>query len=166
MTGVQTCALPILFNTLNLYTGTEAYRNQSLPHKADFVQSNLLLDVPTILQENPYALDHPEAFPFHSRYVAAPEWHNFMHLAHCLHTLVNSFPDDLQTAWEASGISPVDLANRVLERTGDLLRLKPQERRKAEQLEALRLLGDLAARRGVGLKNEGPLIGQTGQGFW
>ena len=156
----------VLFNTLNLYAGTEAYRNQSVTHEADFVQSNLLLDVPTILHENPYAFDHPEAFPFHSRYVEASEWRDFMHLAHCLHTLVNSFPIDLQTAWEQSGISPIDVARRVLERAGDLLRLKPQERRKAEQFEALRLLGDLAARRGAGLKNEDALIGSTGQGFW
>jgi hypothetical protein len=156
----------VLFNTLNLYAGTEAYRNQSLSHEADFVQSKLLLDVPPILQENPYALDHPEAFPFHSRYVAASEWRNFMHLAHCLHTLVNSFPVDLQTAWEESGVSPVDMARRVLERTGDLLRLKPQERRQAEHIEALRLLGDLAAHRGAGLKNEAALTGSTGQGFW
>ena len=58
------------------------------------------------------------------------------------------------------------MARSVLERVGDLLRLKSQERRKAEQVEALRLLGDLAARRGAGLKNEDALIGSTGQGFW
>ncbi len=156
----------VLFNTLNLYTGTDAFRSQSLSYEADFIQSKLLLDVPAVLHENPYALNHPEAFPFHSRYVAAAEWHDFMHLAHCLHTLVNSFPVDLQTAWEESGVSPIDVAHRVLERTGDLLRLKPQERRQAEQLEALRLLGHLAARRGAALKNEGALIGSTGQGFW
>lgn len=156
----------ILFNTLNLYPGTEAYENKGVTHEADFLQANLLLDVPEFVSENPFAPDHPEDFPFHSRYVSSDEWRDFMNLAHCLHTLVNSFPDDLSAAWGQYSNSPMDLARKVLQRVGDLMRLNPQERRKAEQIEGLAVLRDLAGSRGTQILNEEAAVGSPGQGFW
>jgi hypothetical protein len=156
----------VLFNTLNLYPGTEAYQTQVVRHEADFVQVRLLLDVPPVLHVNPYAGDHPDAFPFHSRYVPAQEWREFLYQAHCLHTLVNSFPNDLLAAWEHSAVTPVDLAKSVLERVGDLLRLPAQERRQQEQNEGLTILADLARRRGAALLGEAHNGDSAGQGFW
>jgi hypothetical protein len=156
----------VLFNTLNLYPGTEAYRYQQVRHEPDALQARLLLDVPLTVQENQYAVAHPDGFPFHSRYVPAEEWHDFLHMAHCLHTLVNSFPDDLIQIWEGSGISPMDLARRVVERTGDLLRIQVQERRKVEQNHGLELIEAAQAQCGQGAPRQYPLDRTSGQGFW
>jgi len=140
----------ILFNVLNIYAGTEAEQNSPVHRTADALQTELLLDVPPVVQRNSYAPTNPGGFPFHSRYVPEDEWNGFLRMAHCLHTLVNLFPDELTTLIEKRRMTPVELAQMVVARTGELLAIQPEERRSREAREASHLfkhmkINDLSA---------------------
>jgi Radical SAM superfamily/B12 binding domain len=158
----------VLFNALNLYPGTEAYRSASGLAEADPLQSQLLMDVPPVVWENPLASVAPSLFPFHSRYVGRREWREFLFFCHVAHTVVNSFPNALVSAAESRNLSPHNLIQKVLERTGDLMRLPIRERRRSEQASALRVLAE--ANVSIPGTDGATAIGATpfnpGQGFW
>jgi hypothetical protein len=143
----------ILFNVLNIYTGTDAERSSPVQRTADSLQAELLLDVPPVVQDNPYASLDPGGFPFHSRYVPPDEWNEFLRMAHCLHTLVNLFPWELEALMETRGANPVEFAQSVIAKTGELLNIVPNERRVREEKAALDLfkqfkINDLRGKRG------------------
>lgn len=133
----------VLFNALNLYWGTEAFLTNSLNIEADDLQAKLLLDVPSVVQENPLAVAAPGCFPFHSRYVDGDEWRSFLFLTHCLHTLVNSYPNILKYLLDSEGSSPIKTANAVLGHIGDLMAYEAVERRRREQTAAIEIFQNM-----------------------
>jgi len=127
------CGAETLLNPLNLYTGTAAQSAYAPAYAADGLQVRLMMDVPDIVTENPFAAAHPGLFPFHSRYVDEAEWHAFLTLSHCLSTLINTYPKTLTALLNANGIDPVQVAQKTLERFADWSRLTSIERRQFEQ---------------------------------
>ena len=146
----RACGAETLLNPLNLYAGTSAQAAYAPTYAADGLQTRLMMDVPYVVADNPLATMRPELFPFHARYVAAPEWHAFLTLAHCLSTLINTYPKTL-TALNARGIDPVQVAQATLERFADWSRLTSRERRQFEQDAGFFTLEQLAVGSSVSL---------------
>jgi Radical SAM superfamily/B12 binding domain len=122
----------IRLNTLTLYNGTDSYLELHEQAAADTSKVNLLLDLPQDLEINQYATERPWLFPFHSRYVAQGEWSTFLQTVHCLFTLFYCYPRELQDLWLNSNLSPVRLAQAVLEHIGDLSQIDKVQRRSFE----------------------------------
>jgi hypothetical protein len=83
--------------------------------------------------DNPFAVGHPELFPFHARYVGEEEWYAFLSLSHCLSTLIDTYPRTLASLAGARGVDPVLVAQETLQRFADWSRLTSVERRQFEQ---------------------------------
>jgi hypothetical protein len=122
-----------LLNPLNVYAGTLAASASEYVFAPDDVQARLMMDVPEVVAENPFAVVHPDLFPFHARYVGRDEWHGFLSLAHCLSTLIATYPQTLSSLMSTRGVDPVVVAQATLERFGDWSRLMSVERRAFEQ---------------------------------
>ncbi|MBS1770597.1 MAG: B12-binding domain-containing radical SAM protein [Acidobacteria bacterium] len=136
----------VRLNTLTLYNRTGTYlANTSVPEYDEF-KVRLTLDVPEVVEENFYALENPELFPFHSRYVDGDVWHDFISLTHCLYTVVDAFPETLWQLWAGQGVSPTEIARKMLDNTGSLLDIPKSARRDAEMLAAVEVLESLATR--------------------
>ncbi|MBZ5559500.1 MAG: radical SAM protein, partial [Acidobacteriia bacterium] len=133
----------VVINALSLYPGTAAYHPET-PVAADPLQVQLLMDVPSIVEHNHLAGAVPHLFPFHSRYTSESEWREFMFFCHAAHTLVNSFPEAIQSVSSERSVRPSGLLREVSRMSGDLMRLLPAERRPAEQQAALELLTQAA----------------------
>ncbi len=127
------CGAEVILNPLNLYSGTRAQLACAPAYVADARQVRLLMDVPEIVADNPFASQHPGMFPFHSRYVAEREWHDFLALSHCLSTLITTYPKTMASLLEACGVDPVQVAEKTLQRFTDWPRLKDVEVRRFEQ---------------------------------
>lgn len=136
----------VLLNPLTLYSGTGSHAAFKCSPVADALQVQLMMDVPAVVAENPFVADRPELFPFHSRYVDAQEWQGFLSLAHCLSTLISTYPRTLACLDRARAIHPVRVAQETLERFTDWSRLKGEEHRQVEQDVGFFVLESLAAR--------------------
>lgn len=137
----------VRLNTLTLYNQTSTFVTNTAVPKYDEFKVRLMLDVPEVVEENFYAVENPELFPFHSRYVDADEWHDFVSVAHCLYTIFEAFPKTLQQLWDGQGIRPTEIARKMLDNTGPLLDIPKPARRDAQLLAAVEVLESLAARR-------------------
>jgi hypothetical protein len=122
-----------LLNPLNLYAGTRAQMDYAPNYAADDLQVRLMMDVPDVVADNPFATVHPEMFPFHSRYVGEQEWRGFLTLSHCLSTLINTYPKTIASLLNACGADPVQVAEKTLQRFTDWPHLKSVEMRQFEQ---------------------------------
>jgi hypothetical protein len=123
----------MLLNPLNLYAGTLAESASAYVFAADDLQVRLMMDVPEVVADNPFAVGHPELFPFHARYVGKDEWQAFLSLSHCLSTLIDTYPRTLASLVSARGVDPVLVAQETLQRFADWSRLTSVERRQFEQ---------------------------------
>ena len=145
------CGAETLLNPLSLYAGTAAQSAYAPTYSADGLQARLMMDVPDIVADNPFAVAHPEMFPFHARYVGEEEWRAFLTLSHCLSTLINTYPNTLVALRDARGIDPVQAARKTLERFADWPRLSSMEARRFEQDAGFFVLENLGLRiAGVG----------------
>jgi len=138
------CGAETLLNPLNLYAGTAAQSAYAPEYVADGLQTRLMMDVPDVVAENPFAAAHPEMFPFHARYVGEEEWRAFLSLSHCLSTLINTYPNTLAALLDAKAIDPVQVARKTLERFADWPRLTSMEGRRFEQDAGFFVLESLA----------------------
>lgn len=134
----------VRLNTFTLYNREQSALNSPIPVEYDEFKVRLMLDVPDIVETNPYAVNRPELFPFHSRYVGREEWHDFVSLSHCLFTLFEAYPETLKCLWDKGGASPVNVAYSILENTGRLLDIPKIERRDTQLLEAIKVLERLS----------------------
>lgn len=98
---------------------------------ADFFRTELELDVPDIVVQNPFALKNPELFPFHARYVSQSEWEGFASQVHILFTLIYSRGQELMRLVDAHARLG-DVAIQVAAYLGDMRQIPKVERRKAE----------------------------------
>jgi hypothetical protein len=135
----------VLLNPLNLYAGTPALSALQGGAAPDSLQVQLMMDVPDVVTENRLAAEHPSLFPFHSRYVGEREWHGFLSLAHCLSTLISTYPRTLACLACAGGTDPVRVAHQTLERFRDWSHLTGVERSQVEQDVGFFVLEPLAA---------------------
>jgi hypothetical protein len=103
-----------LLNPLSLYTGTVAYRKAACHFELDTLQAQMMMDLPEVAISNPFAADHPELYPFHSRYVDSEEWRSFLAVTRCVSTLIHCFPLALTTAQKNAGIHPREIAQKTL----------------------------------------------------
>lgn len=139
----------VRLNTLTLYNKTGSQLNSLRVPEYDEFKVRLMLDVPEVVEENFYAFQNPELFPFHSRYVDLGEWHDFVSLVHCLYTLLEAFPKTLEYLWNEEDITPTEIARKMLSNTGSLIDIPKMGRRDAQLLAAVLVLELLAARKGV-----------------
>jgi hypothetical protein len=138
----------VRLNTLTLYNQTNSFSNGLHVPKYDDFKVRLMLDVPEVVEENFYAVDNPELFPFHSRYInSAVEWHHFVSLVHNLFTLFEAYPRTLELLWETEGITPIHIAEKMLDNTGSILAIPKAARRDAQLLAAVNILESIAARK-------------------
>jgi hypothetical protein len=133
-----------LLNPLNVYAGALVDSASAYVFAADDVQVRLMMDVPDVVAQNPFAVAHPELFPFHARYVGEDEWHGFLSLSHCLSTLIATYPRTLASLVSTPGVDPVLVAQATLERFGDWSRLMSVDRRPFEQDAGFFVLETLA----------------------
>ena len=122
-----------LLNPLSLYSGTRARDKFPCSYAPDALQVHLMMDVPAVVAENPYAAQHPDLFPFHSRYVGEQEWHAFLSLAHCAATVLSTYPRTVALLARTRDVDPVLVAHEILERFADWSRLMGVERYQVEQ---------------------------------
>ncbi|MGB7210694.1 MAG: radical SAM protein [Pyrinomonadaceae bacterium] len=139
----------IRLNTLTLYNQTRSTLTSSASLAYDEFKVRLMLDVPEVVEENYYAFQNPELFPFHARYVSSTEWRDFVSLVHCLYTLLEVFPKTLEYLWNSENITPTEIAHKMLGNTGALLDIPKAARRDAQLLAAVQVLESLAARKGA-----------------
>jgi hypothetical protein len=138
----------VRLNTLTLYNQTGSLANALHIPEYDGFKVQLMLDVPEVVEENFYAVENPELFPFHSRYIrSSGEWHNFVSLVHNLFTLFEAYPRTLEILWESEGIKPIHIAEKMLDNTGPLLAISKSARRDAQLLEAVNILESIAVRK-------------------
>lgn len=136
----------VRLNTLTLYNQTGTFMANTSLSEYDEFKVRLMLDVPEVVEQNFYAFENPELFPFHSRYVESDEWHHFVSIVHCLYTIFEAFPKTLQQLWDVQGIRPTEIAGKMLDNTGPLLNIPKSARRDAQILAAVEVLELLAAR--------------------
>jgi hypothetical protein len=123
----------VLLNPLCLYTKTGAHETFSPRFQADSLQARLMMDLPAVVANNPWADVHPELFPFHSRYVDEAEWHEFLSICHCLSTLVQTYALTLRAIEDSARFRPSHLAHTVLESYNGWELLSGRQRRQVEQ---------------------------------
>jgi hypothetical protein len=136
----------VRLNTLTLYNQTGTFMANTSASEYDDFKVRLMLDVPEVVEQNFYAFENPEIFPFHSRYVDSDEWHDFVSIVHCLYTLFEAFPRTLQQLWDGQGVRPTEIAGKVLDKTGPLLDIPKSGRRDAQILAAVEVLELFAVR--------------------
>jgi hypothetical protein len=135
----------VRLNVLTLYNGTPAMEAYSGSLEWDEMKAQILLDVPSVVEQNPLARELPHLFPFHCRYAPRTEWHSFIELSHCLSSLLDTYPRTLDRLWDR-GISPIDVGCRSLASVGDLCQVEKMVRREEEQAAAYSILEALVRR--------------------
>lgn len=86
----------IRLNTLTLYNQSVTARELTeRPRTYTNLKPLLLLDTPAIMQDNPYAREHPGLFPFHHTHLPLPVYRKFVMGMHAAYTLFTSFPRTL-----------------------------------------------------------------------
>lgn len=76
-------------NTLSLYNNTELARNLAkLNYLYSSIKPELLFDTPKIVQNNIFAKESPELFPFHSTYCNIKDWEIFTAKAYVILPLI------------------------------------------------------------------------------
>lgn len=79
----------IHLNTLSLYNNTSLAKNLSeLNFAYSTIKPDLLLDTPSIVQNNEFAKILPNLFPYHSTYCKVKDWEIFTAKAHMVLTLI------------------------------------------------------------------------------
>ena len=143
--GVRLCGAQVRLNTLTLYNGTPAMSDYEQHLEYDDLRVRLLLDVPGPVETNEFAKHCPSLFPFHSRYVAEQEWRRFVLLAHCVSSMIDTYPRTLDRLWLESDVNPIDVSSRVLEAVGDITALDKESRRTEEQIIGYDVLQNLVS---------------------
>lgn len=124
----------IRLNTLTLYNDTASEREmRTVPRTYTNLKPRLLLDTPAIIQENPYARQHPELYPFHSTVLPPPFYERFVTGMHVAYTLFASFPRTLLQYVLVDGGSLWALLDELARRVGDLTSIPAVERRPIER---------------------------------
>jgi hypothetical protein len=119
----------VRLNALSQYPGTAL---KCLASEYDVQRVSLLLDVPPLVENNPYAREQPALFPFHSRYVPEAEWRQFVGVLHALFTLVCVRSEWLYDVIATPGIGAWRVGLAILGELGDLTRIPKSQRRLAE----------------------------------
>lgn len=133
----------IRLNTVTIYnkTGLSTTRSDRF---FDPLKTRLMLDVPPVVEDNPYAISSPELFPYHARYVGQGEWHAFLSIAHCLYTLFEVFPQSLDRAWVDCNVAPTEIARQIIDNIGKLIDIPKTVRRETELLASIDVIEQLA----------------------
>lgn len=121
----------VRLNILTYYSGTRIAQAGKVAFAHDETKVELTMDVPDVVARNQYAAEHPELFPFHSRYVSAEEWRGFVQQIHVLFTLLHARTDQLIEMHASTG-GLIEVARGVLDQTGDLTAIHKRRRRQAE----------------------------------
>jgi hypothetical protein len=143
----QTAGAETLLNPLSLYSQTKARESYRTSFSPDEKQARLMMDVPDIGISNPYSIEHPELFPFHSRFAPKEEWEGYLEAIHCTNTLIHTFPETLSSLWEEQRIGPDEVATRALQLFEDWDALGRQDIRLMEQHFGAEALGNLSEAR-------------------
>jgi hypothetical protein len=122
----------VRLNILAYYPQSTLVNSSPVHMEWDEDRVRLELDVPDVVAANSYACSAPTLFPFHSRYVGALEWKRFVQQTHVLFTLLHARTDELLELSAPGNIDLFGLADNVLCKTGDLLRLEKGSRRRIE----------------------------------
>lgn len=131
----------IRLNVLTYYPGTRLASATPERFAWDERRVHLEMDVPEVVVSNPYAIEAPQLFPFHARYVSKCEWDRFIQQIHVLFTLLHARTDELADADRGDALEFFALADRVLAGTGDLFAVSKRDRRRRE-VEAFDCLVD------------------------
>nr|WP_198151230.1 cobalamin-dependent protein [Kibdelosporangium sp. MJ126-NF4] len=124
----------IRLNTLTVYNNTPTEKEfAGLPRRYTELKPRLLLDTPPAVFRNPYAVEHPELFPFHSTMMELSAYEHFVTAMHIAYTLFTSFPRTLLQYVVVDGHSPWELLSRLADRTGDLVPVDARLRRHRER---------------------------------
>ncbi len=124
----------IRLNTLTLYNQTAtALALQGRDHTYTNLKPTLLLDTPSVTQDNPYAREHPALFPFHNTVLPLPVYTEFVTGMHLAYTLYRSFPRTLLQYILVDNGSLWNLIRYLLPLLGDLTRIGPLMRRPVER---------------------------------
>lgn len=130
-TAVLTSALGCFFrlNTLTLYNGTASFlAMQDRPKAYTEVKPRLLLDTAPVVQDNPYAREWPEIFPFHYTFMPVPLYHRFSTAMLIAFHLFLAFPRTLAQYALTDGGSLWQLLDGLAARVGDLGLVHPPQR--------------------------------------
>lgn len=122
----------VRLNVLTYYPGTRLASAAPERFAWDERRVHLEMDVPEVVVTNPYAVDAPQLFPFHARYVSMGEWDRFIQQIHVLFTLLHTRTDELADADRGDALEFFALADRVLASTGDLFAVSKPDRRRRE----------------------------------
>ncbi|MFB7329696.1 B12-binding domain-containing radical SAM protein [Streptomyces sp. NPDC056190] len=133
----------IRLNTLTVYNGTATEAAVTTRPEPCSLKPALLLDTPLVIQDNPYAIDQPELFPFHSTYADLRLYAQFVTNMHIAYTVFTGFTRTLVQYVFADGGSLWELLTQIAHRVGDLLALHPAQRRAKEREEFIGLLEDM-----------------------
>lgn len=145
----QSSGAEVLLNPLTLYANTYARTSFNGDWAADDLMGRLMMDVPDFVCQNRFAITHPELFPFHSRYVPADEWRSFLTAAHCLLTLIWTYPKTLSNLQRGTGIGAIEIAEKVLARFGPWDSVSKEHLREVEQDVGFMFLDELTMRTGA-----------------
>jgi len=130
----RTLGCGVRLNTLTLYNETpSALAMSAQPRTYTNLKPRLLLDTPEPLHDNPFALTHPELFPFHNTHLPLPLYERFVTGMHIAYTLFTSFPRTLLQYVLTDQGSLWGLLDQMAERLGDLTRMQAVLRRPTER---------------------------------
>ena len=124
----------IRLNTLTLYNQTGSAADHSAQTKVyTDLKPRLLLDTPPVIQENPYARDNPELFPFHHTHLPLPLYQRFVTGMHLAYTLFTSFRRTLLRHVFSDQGSLWGLLDSLIDRLGNLADIPARQRRVEER---------------------------------
>ncbi|MBV8369790.1 MAG: B12-binding domain-containing radical SAM protein [Candidatus Eremiobacteraeota bacterium] len=124
----------IRLNTLTLYNDTVSERQaHDVPRSYTNLKPRLLLDTPDVIQENPYARENPELFPFHSTILDPSVYERFVTGMHLAYTLFATFPRTLLQYVLVDGGSLWELLDGFAQRIGSLVKVPAVLRRPMER---------------------------------
>jgi radical SAM superfamily enzyme YgiQ (UPF0313 family) len=124
----------IRLNTLTLYNHTASAEERSTGAKVyTELKPRLLLDTPPVIQENPFAREHPELFPFHHTYLPLPLYQRFVTGMHLAYTLFTSFRGTLLRYVAEDQASLWGLLDALAGQLGDLTAVPARRRRAVER---------------------------------
>lgn len=124
----------IRLNTLTLYNQTESSIGmQGRPRIYTNLKPSILLDTPDVVQDNPYAREHPALFPFHQTFLPLPVYKDFISGMHVAFTLFKSFNRTMIQYVSVDNGSLWSLISHVSEKVGDLTQIPTVERRARER---------------------------------
>jgi hypothetical protein len=135
--AVRNAGAHVRLNTLTLYNQTPAEAANASGISVNTTKVKLLLDVPAVVEDNPYANSMPSLFPFHSTYVGRFEWETFLQRVHCLFTLLFAVPGELGQLAKNRDFNFAKFADSLLVDVGSLFSIQKPDRR-YEELNAFR----------------------------